>query len=47
MNFSDITILSIKSVDYRCVISGISKGEAMNVMQNTDSTEKKAEHFKT
>ena len=25
MNLSDITILNIKSADYRCIISGISK----------------------
>ena len=46
MNLNDITILNIKSADYRCVISGISKSEAINLMQNTDLT-KKVETYKT
>ena len=29
MNLSDIAILEIKNVDYRCIISKISKSEAM------------------
>ena len=41
MNLSDIAILNIKSADYRCIISGISKSETINLMQNTDLTEKK------
>ena len=40
MNLSNITILNIKGPDYRCIISGISKSEAINLMQNTDLTEK-------
>ena len=40
MNLSDITILNIKDSDYRCIISGISKSETINPMQNTDFTEK-------
>ena len=40
MNLSDIAILNIKSGDYLCVISGISKSEAINLMQNTDLTKK-------
>ena len=40
MSLSDIAILSIKSADYCCIISGISKSEAINLMQNTDLTEK-------
>ena len=40
MNLSDIDILNIKSADYRCNISGISKSEAINLMQNINSTEK-------
>ena len=32
----DITILNIKGSDYCCIISGISKSEAINLMQNTD-----------
>ena len=41
MKLSDIAILNIKGSDYRCIISLISKNEAMNLMQNTDLTEKK------
>ena len=40
MNLSDIAILNIKSVDYHCIISRISKNEAINVMQNANLTEK-------
>ena len=39
-NLNNIAILNIKSADYRCVISGISKREAINLMQNIDLTEK-------
>ena len=46
MNLSDIAILNIKSADYCCIISEISKTEAINFMQNTDLTIK-AEHYKT
>ena len=45
MNLSDIAILNIKDADYRCIISGISKIEAINLMQNISLT-KKAEHYK-
>ena len=30
MNLGDIAILNIKSTDYHCIISKISKNEAMN-----------------
>ena len=40
MNLSDIAILNIKGSDYRIIISLISKNEAINLMQNTDLTEK-------
>ena len=40
MNLSDIAILSIKSADCCCNISGISRNEAINLNQNTDFTEK-------
>ena len=33
MNISDIAILSIKSADYFCIISGISKNEATSFGQ--------------
>ena len=34
MNLSDIAILNIKVSDYHCIISLISKNEAINLMQN-------------
>ena len=40
MILSDIAILNIKGADYCCIISGISKSEAINLMQNIDLTEK-------
>ena len=40
MNLSDIAIRNIKGSDYRCIISLISKNEAINLMQNADLTEK-------
>ena len=46
INLSDIAILNMKGSDYRCIISLISKNEAINLMQNADLTEK-AEHYKT
>ena len=41
MNLSDIAILNIKSSDFYCFISLISKNEATSSMQNADLTEKK------
>ena len=32
MNISDIAILNIEGTDYRCIISGISKSETINLM---------------
>ena len=46
MNLSDIAILNIESADYCCIISGISKSEAINLMQNIHLTEKRVEHYK-
>ena len=40
MNLSNIFILKIKSADYYCIITGISKSEAINLLQNIDLTEK-------
>ena len=40
INLSDIAILNIKNSDYRCIISLISKNEAVNLMKNADLTEK-------
>ena len=46
VNLSDIAILSIKGADYCCIISGISKSETINLMQNAALT-KKLEHYQT
>ena len=40
INLSDIAILYIKGFDYCCIISLISKNEAINIMQNSDLSEK-------
>ena len=40
MKLSDIAILNIKGSDYCCIISLISKTEAINLMQNADLIEK-------
>ena len=39
-NLSDTAVLDIKGVDYCCIISDISKSEAINIMQNIDLTKK-------
>ena len=39
-NLSDIAILNIKGSGYHCIISLISKNEAIKVMQNVNLTEK-------
>ena len=41
VNLSNIAILNIKGSDYCCIISLISKNEAINLMQNPDLSEKK------
>ena len=41
MKLSNVAILNIKGSDYCCTISGISKNEAINLIQNADLTEKK------
>ena len=41
INLSDIAILNIKGFDYRNIISLINKNETINLLQNTDLTEKK------
>ena len=38
MNLSNITILKIKNADYRCIISEISKSEAIKLLKNIDLT---------
>ena len=40
MDLSDIAILNIKGSDYCCIISLISKNEAIKLMQNVNLTEK-------
>ena len=45
INHSDIAVLNSKSDDYCCIISGLSKNEAINLMQDADLT-KKVEHYK-
>ena len=40
INPSDIAILNIEGSDYHCIISLISKNEAINLFQNADLTEK-------
>ena len=45
MSLSDIAILNIKGSDYCCIISLISKNEAINLMQNADLA-KKVECYK-
>ena len=36
LKFTDITKLNIHGADYCCIISGISKSEAIKVMPNID-----------
>ena len=40
MNLNGIAILNMECSDYHCIISKISKSEAINLMQNTDLTKK-------
>ena len=40
INLSDITIFKIKNINYCCFISGISKSEAINLLQNIDLNRK-------
>ena len=40
MNLIDVATLNIKGSDYHCIISLISKNEAINLMQNADLTKK-------
>ena len=36
MNRNNLAILNIEGSDYRCIISSISKNEAINLMQKAD-----------
>ena len=40
ISLNDIAVLNIKGSDYHCIISLISINEAINLLQNTDFTEK-------
>ena len=40
MSLSDVALLKIKNTNYCCIISGISKSEAIKLLQNIDLTEK-------
>ena len=40
INLNDIAILDINGVDYRCIISGITKSKALNLLQNADLNER-------
>ena len=33
----NITILNVKGIDYRCVICNMSKSDAINMLNNSDS----------
>ena len=46
MSLSDIAVLNIKGSDYCCIISLISKNEAINLLQNADLTEKSGTNLK-
>ena len=35
LNISDITIVTVKNVDYRCIIYNISKYEAISLLENS------------
>ena len=35
VNISDIAIITVKNVDYRCIIHNISKSEAINALENS------------
>ena len=35
VNIGDITIITVKNVDYRCLIHNISKSEARNLLKNS------------
>ena len=43
---SDIATLNINGIDYCCIINGISKSKAINLLQNADLI-KKSGTFKT
>ena len=40
LSLRDTAILKFKDTSYRCIITGLSKSEAINVVQSIDSTER-------
>ena len=42
INLNVITILRLNSADYRCIIEGISKSDAVNLLKNAELTKKRA-----
>ena len=40
MNLYDTAVLNFYRIDYRCIISGTRKSEAVNLLQNTGFSEK-------
>ena len=44
-NLNHIAILHINGANYRCIIDGINKSNAFNLLKNADLTEKK-EYYK-
>ena len=41
INLNDIAALRIKGADYCCIINGISKSDAINLLKNSDLTKKR------
>ena len=41
VNLHDVAILNIRGFDYRCIINGISKSDAVNILKNSDLTERR------
>ena len=41
INLNDIATLRIKGADYCCIINGISKSDAINLLKNSDLTKKR------
>ena len=35
VNIDDIAVITIKNVDYRCIIHNISKSETINLLENS------------
>ena len=35
IDISDIALMTVKNVDYRCIIHNISKSEAINLLENS------------